>query len=157
MFIHLCYSYLPVASISSFTALLNHSVHICHLSLGLLTFLLPCNLVITLPLLVSLNYPPTFHENCLNWKKSSHWIVSLFSALIKRAVKGDFAEDEKLKVNTSGDSPIILVPATAHGYFVASWWRTPLCHPPKVTTFYFQQTSGIHEPMGTKKRLFFIR
>jgi hypothetical protein len=24
-----------------------------------------------------------------------------------------------------------------HGYFVASWWRTPLRHPPKVTRSYF--------------------
>jgi hypothetical protein len=46
---------------------------------------------------------------------------------------------------------VILVPATEHGYFVASWWRTPLRHPPKVTWFYFQQTSGIHAPVGKRK------
>jgi hypothetical protein len=45
----------------------------------------------------------------------------------------------------------ILLPATEHDYFVASWWRTPLRHPPKVTRFYFQQTSGIHAPVGGKK------
>jgi hypothetical protein len=45
----------------------------------------------------------------------------------------------------------ILVPATEHGYFVASWWRTPLHHPPKVTRLYFQQTSGIHAPVGKRK------
>jgi hypothetical protein len=27
----------------------------------------------------------------------------------------------------------ILVPGSEHGYFVSSWWRTPLHHPPKVT------------------------
>jgi hypothetical protein len=27
----------------------------------------------------------------------------------------------------------ILVPVSEHGYFVASSWRTPLRHPPKVT------------------------
>jgi hypothetical protein len=26
-----------------------------------------------------------------------------------------------------------VVPVSEHGYFVASWWRTPLCHPAKVT------------------------
>jgi hypothetical protein len=45
----------------------------------------------------------------------------------------------------------ILVPVNEHGYFVASWWRTPLHHPPKVTRFYFQQTSGIHVPVGKRK------
>jgi hypothetical protein len=46
----------------------------------------------------------------------------------------------------------ILVPATEHGYFVASGCRTPLHHPPKVTRFYFQQTSNIHAPVGKIKR-----
>jgi hypothetical protein len=45
----------------------------------------------------------------------------------------------------------VLVPATEHGYFVASWWRTPLRHPLKVTKFYFQQASGIHAPVGKIK------
>jgi hypothetical protein len=47
----------------------------------------------------------------------------------------------------TGATVDILVPATEHGYFVASWWRTPLCHPIKVTRFYFQQTSGIYAPV----------
>jgi hypothetical protein len=34
------------------------------------------------------------------------FIFFIISGLIKKAVKGDFAEDEKLKVNTSGDSSI---------------------------------------------------
>jgi hypothetical protein len=46
---------------------------------------------------------------------------------------------------------VLLVPATEHGYFVASWWGTPLRHPPKVIRFYFQQTSGIHAPLGKRK------
>jgi hypothetical protein len=48
----------------------------------------------------------------------------------------------------------ILVPASEHGYFVASWWRTPLRHPQKLlltNRFYFQQTSGIHAPVGKTK------
>jgi hypothetical protein len=49
----------------------------------------------------------------------------------------------------------ILVPASERGYFVASWWRTPLRHPPKVTRFYFQQTL-IFMRQWEKKRLFFI-
>jgi hypothetical protein len=48
----------------------------------------------------------------------------------------------------------ILVPATECGYFVASWWLTPLRHPPKVTRFYFQKTWGIHEPVGNRKGCF---
>jgi hypothetical protein len=46
------------------------------------------------------------------------------------------------------------VPATESGYFVASWWRTPLCHPQKLllnSRFYFQQTSVIHAPVGKRK------
>jgi hypothetical protein len=27
----------------------------------------------------------------------------------------------------------ILKPVSEHGYFIASWWRTPWRHPPKVT------------------------
>jgi hypothetical protein len=54
-------------------------------------------------------------------------------------------------------SPSIIMPAPEHGYFVASWWRTPLRHPQKVTRFHFQQTSGINAPVGKNKRLFFIR
>jgi hypothetical protein len=46
------------------------------------------------------------------------------------------------------------VPATEHGYFVASWWHTQLRHPPKVTRFYFQQTHGIHAPVGRRKGCF---
>jgi hypothetical protein len=46
---------------------------------------------------------------------------------------------------------IILVPATEHGYFVASWWRTPLRNPAIVTRFYFQQIYGIHAPVGKIK------
>jgi hypothetical protein len=45
----------------------------------------------------------------------------------------------------------VFVPATEHGHFVASWWRTPLRLPPEVTRFYFQQTSGIHAPVGKRK------
>jgi hypothetical protein len=45
----------------------------------------------------------------------------------------------------------IRVPATEHGHFVVSWWRTPLRHNPNVTRFYFQQTSGIHAPVGKRK------
>jgi hypothetical protein len=45
----------------------------------------------------------------------------------------------------------ILVPATEHGYFVASPWCAPLRHPPELTRFYFQQTSGIHAPVGRRK------
>jgi hypothetical protein len=45
----------------------------------------------------------------------------------------------------------ILVPATERGYFAASWWRTSLRHCPKDTRFYFQQTSGIHAPVGKIK------
>jgi hypothetical protein len=45
----------------------------------------------------------------------------------------------------------ILVPTTEHGYFFASWWRAPLRHPPNITRFYFQQTSGIHAPVGKRK------
>jgi hypothetical protein len=57
------------------------------------------------------------------------------------------------------DKPIILVPASDHGYFVASWWRTPLRHPPKVTwpldsIFNKLQYSCAS---GTNKSLFFIR
>jgi hypothetical protein len=33
----------------------------------------------------------------------------------------------------------VLVPATEHGYFVASWWRTPLCHPPSLLDFIFNK------------------
>jgi hypothetical protein len=44
----------------------------------------------------------------------------------------------------------ILVPATEHGYFVSGWWHTPLYHPPKVTRFHFQRTSGIHAPVGKR-------
>jgi hypothetical protein len=48
----------------------------------------------------------------------------------------------------------ILMPATEHGYFVASWWRTPLRHSQKLllaSRFYFQQTSAIHAPVGKRK------
>jgi hypothetical protein len=48
----------------------------------------------------------------------------------------------------------ILEPVSEHGYFVVSWWRTPLRHPPKLlltNRFYFQQTSGIHAPVGKRK------
>jgi hypothetical protein len=48
----------------------------------------------------------------------------------------------------------ILVPVSEHGYFVSSWWRTPLLHPPKLlltSRVYFQQTSGIHAPVGKRK------
>jgi hypothetical protein len=45
----------------------------------------------------------------------------------------------------------ILVPATEHGSFIASWWRTPLRHPWIVTRFYFQQTPCIHAPVGKTK------
>jgi hypothetical protein len=45
----------------------------------------------------------------------------------------------------------ILVPATEHCYFAASWWHTPLHHPPKLTRFYFQQTSCINVPVGKWK------
>jgi hypothetical protein len=48
----------------------------------------------------------------------------------------------------------VLVPVSEHGYFVASWWRTPLRHPQKLlltNRFYFQQTSSINEPVGKRK------
>jgi hypothetical protein len=48
----------------------------------------------------------------------------------------------------------ILVPPSEHGYFVASWWRTPLRHPQKLlltNRLYFQQTSGIHKPVGRRR------
>jgi hypothetical protein len=48
----------------------------------------------------------------------------------------------------------ILKSVSEHGYFVASWWRTPLRHPSKIllpNTFYFQQTAGIHAPVGKRK------
>jgi hypothetical protein len=48
----------------------------------------------------------------------------------------------------------ILKPVSEPGYFVASWWRTPWRHPPKLlltNRFYFQQTSGIHAPVGKRK------
>jgi hypothetical protein len=47
--------------------------------------------------------------------------------------------------------PCILEPATEHSYFVASWWHTPIRHPPKVTRFDFQQTSDIHSSVGKRK------
>jgi hypothetical protein len=50
---------------------------------------------------------------------------------------------------------LILMPVSEHGYFIASSWRTPLRHPPPklllTNWFYFQQTSGIHAPVGTRK------
>jgi hypothetical protein len=49
----------------------------------------------------------------------------------------------------------ILVPTNEHGYFVASWWRPPLRHPPKVTTFYFQHTSGIHAPVEKRNAVLY--
>jgi hypothetical protein len=45
----------------------------------------------------------------------------------------------------------VLVPANEHGYFVASWWRTPSRHPPKVNSFCFQHSSGIHAPVRKRK------
>jgi hypothetical protein len=48
----------------------------------------------------------------------------------------------------------ILKPVGEPGYFVASWWRTPLRLPQKLlltNRFYFQQTSGIHAPVGKRK------
>jgi hypothetical protein len=48
-------------------------------------------------------------------------------------------------------APNILVPAGGHSYFVASWWRTPLRHSPRVTRFYFQQILVIHAPVGKIK------
>jgi hypothetical protein len=36
-----------------------------------------------------------------------------------------------------------LVPVNEHGYFVSSWWRTPLRHPPKVTIGYYWPIDSI--------------
>jgi hypothetical protein len=49
-------------------------------------------------------------------------------------------------------SDFILVPATEHGYFVASWWRAPLRHPPKVTIFYFSTNFRYSCASGTKEK-----
>jgi hypothetical protein len=54
----------------------------------------------------------------------------------------------------------ILVPASGDGYFVASWWRTPLRHPPKVTIdqyILFSTNFRYSCSSGKKERLFFLR
>jgi hypothetical protein len=49
----------------------------------------------------------------------------------------------------------ILKPVSEPGYLVASWWCIPLRHPPQklllTNRFYFQQTPGIHAPVGKRK------
>jgi hypothetical protein len=67
-------------------------------------------------------------------------------------------EDPRIRVysyyrmfGNNKQSSIILVPATEHGYIVASWWRTPLRHPPKsywilfLTNFPYSCASGKKE------------
>jgi hypothetical protein len=41
----------------------------------------------------------------------------------------------------------VIVPATEHGYFVASWWRTALRNPPKVTMRQWEKEKAVLYPV----------
>jgi hypothetical protein len=56
-------------------------------------------------------------------------LYTLASYIIYKKIYAAIKIEEPLMICPNS----ILVQATEHGYFVASWWRTPLRHPPKVT------------------------
>jgi hypothetical protein len=77
-----------------------------------------------------------------------HDVASSVNTLLHR--RASWRRGDRLVSHSRG----ILKPVSEPGYFVASWWRTPLHDPPKViltNRFYFQQTFDIHTPVGKRK------